>query len=1035
MKRHHIHVALLFYVAINSLHALRKNGVAILKKLSGKEVMYISSLEKQNTVNNNNFKHLTLLKRKKKKKFILLKKIKDSNMLMTANTLHKGGKNDQMSNFSLCMLNQDRCDSPQVQACVDGTSDPDGANHPNGADNPDDGVDFGNKKDKEPTTTNKLEHRNEYLFPSSSGHDDGDDMEEDQGVKKKKKKKKKKKVQEGKGEAEVEEAEVEEAEVEEAEVEEAEVEEAEVEEAEVEEAEVEETEVEEAEAEEAEVEETEVKSDSVGSGKTVIRNKSDEEHPILDLLKSEALRDTGSEEKPVHFDNIADVAKKYVKKAEEGDARKLEGLDKEKMVEEYNRLVRTLKESAERKMKQYEENEKKNKYELNERVINSSRKLNLDKLKKEIEKAFIPNEALEKKIHDYMYMFTQTGDNSGIASGTRKCNGSSDDSTNEVNSGRKEKSPSERKTTEKNLSDDMAPHNIDSSTRTDRAYMSQEEELIQEHEEKENREILKRMYRGDYSGIEKFHFKFSSKDLEMMKNLDAPGNESEEERTLINGIFNKIITEKPVLNEIKEKEEKFLKLYEQNRRENKIERNEDIENLKYYNMKEMEKKRKKEEEERQRKLLEKKTKENVDQRRRDNDNTCGIGETTRENELIDKKIFFNKVHEKFVEIKEEEIEKMSESQTRDELRKRGYPTFGTLKEIKMRLQDVMRIKQNNEYDIRTIMKNPEKHVLSYIRLDKLKENMKQLKENEKYGDTESRIKELDAALEISNFVNDPVDYLRLDTTEKFSNQIEKNVEMDRPSEGKETYFQDQTEEKNEDLSKVPIVNDFNFDEQISMAEKLKKNFQFEEDERQPDRVVKYDDIEDAGNENSGSAIEMEEEKEELCRREVLKYGALQETINEFHSKHNLSLDFIGDFICKFSNASIHEINKYRKKTKEEIEKLRKNEFEFLISENSINNNFIVYKFVDINDLIKNYLTTKDIVTLIEYANVADPVDIIHFYSPETIFMLSDEYGITVDKVIDACTTLNIRLPYGGDTRLNMNCFNMLTTYLTRYVHT
>ncbi|KMZ96791.1 hypothetical protein PVNG_06107 [Plasmodium vivax North Korean] len=362
---------------------------------------------------------------------------------------------------------------------------------------------------------------------------------------------------------------------------------------------------------------------------------------------------------------------------------------------------------------------------------------------------------------------------------------------------------------------------------------------------------------------------------------------------------------------------------------------------------------------------------------------------------------------------------MSEAQVRDELRKRGYPTFGSVKEIKMRLQDVMRVRKNHHYDIRSILKDPERHVLSHIRLDKLKEQLKQFKEHERCGDTESKIKQLDAAMEITSFVNDPVDYLRIDTTEGFAGLADGQQQMEEAEEAEQT---------DEDLAKVPIVNDCNISEQISMAEKLRKSFTLEGDERQPDRVVP---LESEDHPASASAEEQTEQTEELHRREVLQFGGLQETVEEFHRKHSLPLDFIGDFICKVSSQSTQNINRYRRRRKDEVASLQKNQYELMLRGNSINRDFIVYKFVQTNELIRRYLTTKDIVTLIEYSNMADPVDVIHFYSPETIFMLSEEYGITVDRVIDACTRLDIRLPFGGDTRLNAPCFNALTALLAR----
>ncbi|ETW41461.1 hypothetical protein PFNF135_04110 [Plasmodium falciparum NF135/5.C10] len=394
---------------------------------------------------------------------------------------------------------------------------------------------------------------------------------------------------------------------------------------------------------------------------------------------------------------------------------------------------------------------------------------------------------------------------------------------------------------------------------------------------------------------------------------------------------------------------------------------------------------------------------------------------------------------------------MSELQVKDELRKRGYPTFGSIDEIKTRLCDVMKIRQNNYIDIRNILKKPEDNVLSHMRLEKLKENIKTYKENEQYGDTESKIKQLDASIEISKFINDPVHYLRIDSTHKFINQNKpknKNDPNNNTQNDQTNNMEIQYDTEN-NILKEPIINDYNFNEEISMAEKIKKTFSFENEEKLPDQIItRFNNNNNNNNNMHGGGMhgdgvhgddmcgngmdELDEETQEKYREQVLKYGSLQETIEEFNYKHNLSLDFIGDFICKSSNAHIQDINKYRYKTKEEIEKLKENDFYHLFEENNLNNNFIVYKFVNTKELIKNYLTTSNIVTLIEYANIADPVDIIHYYTPENLFMISEDYNITIDRVIDACTRLNIKLPYGGDTHLNKECFNFLTCYLSKY---
>ncbi|EUD66011.1 hypothetical protein C922_03481 [Plasmodium inui San Antonio 1] len=996
MRRIHIGLTLLLYCTVlNVLHAILKRCPGVTKRdpLHNKGLGYISSLEKQNTANSVHLKHITLIKRKKKK-FILAKKKRDPNMLITLRASQQEGADGIRRSPPLCMLSQDCQDPSDGRSGQSGGSGEDGGDFQGGGfpdgDLPDGDFPDGDFPDGggEADATNggqphrQLQPASEALSPSSPGHDDGDDVEDDTDARRKKKKRRKQ-SKEGRG------------------------------------------------------------NPIEGSN-----------NPTEEDRQHDRNEDMLNVDTPEYNAHLSDIENTYLKKAETMDKKDLAGLDKEKMIEEYNRLVQILKESGNKKMMQYEGNEKKNIYELNERVINSSRKLNLEKMKKEIEKSFTPNDAVEKKIHDYMYMFTQSSsppaeasDPSAQVSGPpaqvsgppAQVSGPSaqvSGPSSQVSGPSSQVSGPSAGTTDGSTvgsftRDGSTPDGTPNSSARDAD--APREELIQEHEERENREILRRLSRGDYSGVDKFHFKFSAKDLDRMKDIESTEEESAEERKLIDAAFDRIMKDNTVVKEMKGREKTFLQLYEQGRRENIIERDEEVENLKYYNEMQMQRER-----ERSGGGQNGDTAESSGET--SGGTSGGTGQTGRQTgELIDRKLFFNRVSSQFVDIKKEDIEEMSEAQVRDELRKRGYPTFGSIKEIKMRLEDVMRIRKNHEYDIRTILKNPEKHVLSHIRLDKLKENLKEFKENERYGDTESKIKQLDASMEISNFINDPVDYLRIDTTDQFAGETEGHSIGGHPVGGHPLGgyspggpLPGERPPAEEDLSKVPIVNDCDFSEQISMAEKLRKNFTLEGDERQPDEVIRFGSEEETDQSSpSSSERELQEQKEEMYRKEVLKFGGLQETVQEFHSKHSLPLDFIGDFICKMSSQTTSSINRYWKRSKGESEALKKNQLEMLMCAHSINRDFIVPKFVDTNELISRYLTTKDIVTLIEYSNMADPVDIIHFYSPETIFMLSEEYGITVDRVIDMCTRLNIRLPFGGDTHLNANCFNVLTTYLAR----
>ncbi|CRG96932.1 conserved Plasmodium protein, unknown function [Plasmodium gallinaceum] len=921
---------ILFYISPTFINMINKNSGKIRSYFM--KIFYISSIEKQNATSYSSFKNVTPIK-KKKKQFILLKK-KNDNLSINICRLQKKKKNKKIEE-NLYMINPNN-------------------NYQN---------DINNNKDEISNSNNNIIKNNEssdlkceYFYSNFPGHyDNGSNF-----YNKIKKKKKKRKINCNLKKSN------------------------------------EDTEnliINEEKNENNNEKQNKIMEENIYENYNEINdndNKIDKNSDDLHGNEPNYNDIIEENDNETEKENLVNIVNKYLKDEKLlRDDKKLKNIDKDKMLEEYNRLVQLLKDSREQKLNQLKKNEKKDIYELNERVVNSSSKLNLEKLKKEIEKNFTPNDAMERKIQDYIHLFTQDVDNKYISSNVNSENVNSENVNSEnVNSENvnSENVNSENVNSENVNSENVNSENVNSEnvnspySNNDKnieknEYENEEKtEFLSEDEEELNKKILRNVCKGDYTNVDKFNYKLSKKDFEMMKNMDDEKEVNDEEKKLIDEVFNKIQEDKSLFNRINEKEREILKLYEKQKKENKIKRCEDLENIIYYNKK-------------------------IEEVNKDFKNN-----NKNENEFINKNIFFNN-NDNFVEIKEEDIKEMSESQIKDELRKRGYPIFGSLEVIRNRLRDVMKIKETHKMDIREIIKNPDKNLLSHIKLEKLKETIKEYKERDEYGDIDSKIKQVDSAIEISKFLEDPVHYLRIDTSKKFIKQYENNTQ--------------------ENIYNEPIVNDYSFDEQISMADKLKKTFDFQNGENLPDKIKRY------GDENN-EIDELTEEKQEMYRKEVLKYGGLQETIYEFHYKHNLSLDFIGDFICKFSDTHIQEINKYRYITKEEMENLEMNQFENLTSNHTINNNIIVHKFVDTNDLIKNYLSTKNIVTLIEYSNIADPVDIIHYYSPETLFMISEEYNITINHVIDACTKLNIKLPYGGDTHLNMNCFNLLTCYLSKY---
>eukprot|EP00920_Eleutheroschizon_duboscqi_P027666 GHVT01067778.1.p3 GENE.GHVT01067778.1~~GHVT01067778.1.p3 ORF type:complete len:296 (+),score=48.79 GHVT01067778.1:9185-10072(+) len=67
--------------------------------------------------------------------------------------------------------------------------------------------------------------------------------------------------------------------------------------------------------------------------------------------------------------------------------------------------------------------------------------------------------------------------------------------------------------------------------------------------------------------------------------------------------------------------------------------------------------------------------------------------------------------------------------------------------------------------------------------------------------------------------------------------------------------------------------------------------------------------------------------------------------------------------------------------------------------------------------------------MLEYLNIMDPMDIEDCYPIETIDILAEEYGCSTAEVIKLCKILEIKLPFGSQSRVNVECYDVLTREL------
>ncbi|GBE59403.1 hypothetical protein, conserved [Babesia ovata] len=122
---------------------------------------------------------------------------------------------------------------------------------------------------------------------------------------------------------------------------------------------------------------------------------------------------------------------------------------------------------------------------------------------------------------------------------------------------------------------------------------------------------------------------------------------------------------------------------------------------------------------------------------------------------------------------------------------------------------------------------------------------------------------------------------------------------------------------------------------------------------------------------------------EDMKREYLSFkgGIHEETLPEISQRFEISLDFLGDACCRLGAQPP----------------------------------------VALDMPLRGIISYSAIWDLAEFLNIADTLEVEAFYSILNIKEVAAELGKTVKEVEEACESLNIKLPFGAETKLNLHC--------------
>ncbi|CDR96546.1 hypothetical protein, conserved [Babesia bigemina] len=179
-------------------------------------------------------------------------------------------------------------------------------------------------------------------------------------------------------------------------------------------------------------------------------------------------------------------------------------------------------------------------------------------------------------------------------------------------------------------------------------------------------------------------------------------------------------------------------------------------------------------------------------------------------------------------------------------------------------------------------------------------------------------------------------------------------------------------EEAEELRNAPVVHDTEFIKALQdpinrLPDIIPRTFNLQHDVERP--YPKY---------AATHKAELEDMKREYLS---FKGGIHEETLLDISQRYEISLDFLGDACCRLGARPP----------------------------------------VPLDMPLRSIISYSAIWDLTEFLNIADTLEVEAFYSILNITDVAAELGKTVKEVEEACKSLNIKLPFGAETKLNLHC--------------
>ncbi|KAF8820158.1 hypothetical protein IE077_003488 [Cardiosporidium cionae] len=320
--------------------------------------------------------------------------------------------------------------------------------------------------------------------------------------------------------------------------------------------------------------------------------------------------------------------------------------------------------------------------------------------------------------------------------------------------------------------------------------------------------------------------------------------------------------------------------------------------------------------------------------------------------------------EGFPLITEEQIERMDRDMLENELRSRGYSTAGSLWFLRLRLNQARQ--SGSRWTLGPENSTSELLNPSKLPLHKLEEHVKVHREF---------IMAIGKEEKSSNNISDI--FARWNSRIRLARALRDPIGfMKGNSIPLNTAASDNTVEhieerfEEEDLDSIERESEEFSD---TPSEEIPKSYQMEED------------FNAFGNANYFEPVDPDTESRKVEFLSNIENGLADHTVEDLASRFNVPIDFIGDVLCH-GGASVP---------------------------------------ISLNVAVKNLVNLSVLWDLIEFVSVADPYDIVAFYSPETIGMLSSEFNISKNAMFQLCENLGIKLPFGENTCVNQDCYEAL----------